>query len=224
MEVAARIVVPSLLVSEMDPLDFYLYAKNEVIRRGYSYEMLWQDSRELTQLCEQDFLRETAWVIYCSGFREQTVRRVFDFLSLAFCDFESASEIVSNADKCVEAAMLGFANRQKHSAVVEVARIVDDLGFEAFKHRLLIATDPVRELRRFPYIGPVTAFHLAKNIGCDVAKPDRHLVALGARLGFDDVHSMCARISELAGDPVKVVDIVLWRHVEQIGGLARQTN
>jgi hypothetical protein len=48
---------------------------------------------------------------------------------------------------------------------------------------------------RFPMIGPVTSFNLAKNIGLDVAKADRHLSRLAANVGFSDVPSLCRCIS-----------------------------
>jgi hypothetical protein len=71
--------------------------------------------------------------------------------------------------------------------------------------------DPEPFLRSLPYIGPVTWRHLAKNLGAPVAKADRHLVRLAAATGRRDVDGMCAEISDWVGEPVAVVDIVLWR-------------
>jgi hypothetical protein len=45
----------------------------------------------------------------------------------------------------------------------------------------------------------------------DVAKPDRHLVRFAASQGFPDVHALCKVISEATGDPLRVVDVILWR-------------
>jgi hypothetical protein len=71
--------------------------------------------------------------------------------------------------------------------------------------------DAIRARQQFPFIGPITSFHLAKNLGLPVAKSDRHLVRLANAVGFEDVQSMCRNISSFTGDPVPVVDIVLWR-------------
>jgi hypothetical protein len=60
-----------------------------------------------------------------------------------------------------------------------------------------------------PYVGPVTWRHLAKNLGAPVAKTDRHLVRLAA--GRPSVDVMCDEIGRWLGEPVAVVDIVLWR-------------
>jgi len=76
---------------------------------------------------------------------------------------------------------------------------------------MAILEDPVLALRCLPYIGEITSYHLAKNLGADVAKPDRHLVRFAASQGFSDVHTLCSAISQVSGDPLRVVDVVLWR-------------
>jgi len=63
----------------------------------------------------------------------------------------------------------------------------------------------------FDYIGPVTCFHLAKNLGVDVVKHDRHLVRYASYMGFRDATELCEMISRITGDRVAVVDLVLWR-------------
>ena len=66
-------------------------------------------------------------------------------------------------------------------------------------------------LKSLPYIGPVTCYHLAKNIGLQVAKPDRHLTRLANHTGYNDVQLFCEDISRQTGDSIPAVDIVLWR-------------
>jgi hypothetical protein len=58
----------------------------------------------------------------------------------------------------------------------------------------------------------VTTYHLAKNLGVDVVKCDRHLMRLAPILGFHSPEEMCAAIGHQVGEPVSVVDIVLWRY------------
>ena len=67
-------------------------------------EVLWQKDTNFSDFSEQELLRESAWVILCSGFREATVRRLFDHVSLCFCDFESAEIICREESRCVNAA------------------------------------------------------------------------------------------------------------------------
>ena len=43
------------------------------------------------------------------------------------------------------------------------------------------------------------------------AKPDRHLVRIAGALGARSVDHLCRPLAEFSGDPVSVVDLVLWR-------------
>lgn len=90
-----------------------------------------------------------------------------------------------------------------------MAELVNDKGFDAIVEE--IQADPFMALQQFPFIGPVTTFHLAKNLGIRVAKPDRHLSRLAASCGYTDTQTLCTYISEFTGDPVDVVDVVLRR-------------
>jgi hypothetical protein len=196
----------------MTPLAFYTGAKRLLVDQGYQPEIDWQERQCPADVTESGFLREAAWVVYCCGFREATVRRHFDFLSLCFFDWSSARDIAESGDVCIATAMTAIANRRKHEAVLTIASKIASNGFRVFRGELL--RSPLDALSGLPYIGPVTALHLAKNLGFEVAKPDRHLVRLKDQLGFIDVHEMCSRIAEESGDPVSVVDLVLWRYLE----------
>lgn len=181
-----------------------------VTQSPVSAEIAWQRTVLPEHFTETDLLREAAWVILCGGFREATVRRVFDHVSLCFFDWSSAAEITEVAASCITAACAVFNNRRKLSAIVNVARRIERVGFAELKHRII--GEPVIELRHFPYIGDVTVWHLAKNLGFDVAKPDRHLIRLARRHGFGDAHALCSALSHATGEPVRVVDLVLWRY------------
>ena len=72
--------------------------------------------------------------------------------------------------------------------------------------------NPLFMLQEFDYIGPVTMYHLAKNIGLPVAKPDRHLVRIAKMENYQDVQTFCQDVSKLSGDSIPVVDLVYWRY------------
>jgi len=178
---------------------------------GLSRQVEWQRSRRFPEFNESDFLRETAWVILCTGFREEIVRRVFNHVSLCFCDWESSHAIVTSARTCHATAMAAFRNERKLTAILRTAQYVDEAGFDTVKRRVL--ENPIPELRKLPYIGPITAWHLAKNLGFDVAKPDRHLVRLSSWVKYPDPHDLCSTIAISTGNSVSVVDTILWRYV-----------
>ena len=66
-------------------------------------------------------------------------------------------------------------------------------------------------LERLPWIGPITKFHLARNLGMDVCKPDRHLLRIAKAHHGTTPAALCGRLSRLSGDRIGVVDVVLWR-------------
>lgn len=74
----------------------------------------------------------------------------------------------------------------------------------------LAATDPVAQLQALPWIGEVTALHLAKNLGADVAKPDVHMERL-ARREQATTEQLCMRLANATGYRVATIDTILWR-------------
>jgi hypothetical protein len=180
-----------------------------VVAEGFLPELSWQQRQSLNRLTETQFLRETAWVILAGGMRETVVRKLFPAVTTGFFEFESASTIVASQSDCRRNALAVFRHPAKIDAVIRVAGLVHDATFSVV--RRCLKTFGVGYLQAFPYIGPVTKFHLAKNLGIDTAKPDRHLVRLAITAGAKDVFSLCRSISALSGDRVAVVDLVLWR-------------
>jgi hypothetical protein len=193
--------------------ELYKTAKRLVVDGGYSGELAWQDSLAFSSFTESDLLREAAWVILCSGFREAVVRRHFDFISLCFCDWESAEAICQYAGHCRATALTRFASERKIQAIITTAKHIREIGFEEFKTSILNA--PIEALKALPFIGEITSFHLAKNLGFSTAKPDRHLRRLASSLGYPDTASLCRELSEHTGDSVQLVDLVLWRFAER---------
>jgi endonuclease III len=185
-------------------------AKKVVIDKGYAAEIDWQDSIAFEHITETDFLRESAWVILSSGMREAVIRKKFPRISSAFFEWKSAQDIVRLNYECQEAALRSFNHVKKIEAVIQIARHTHEEGFDSVRNS--IKCEGLDYLTQFPYIGPATKYHLAKNIGLPVAKPDRHLLRVAQRVGYDSPHSMCADIAEFVGDKLSVVDLVVWRY------------
>ncbi len=191
-------------------LSLYEQAESRVYSAGYGWEADWQRQRLHAGFTEEDLLREAAWVVLCSGFRESVVRNVFDYVSLCFCDWESAEAIARHKSLCIETALHQFKNRRKISAIAEIAEIICEAGFDRVHAELY--DDPIEKLQALPFIGPTTSWHLAKNLGFNVAKNDRHLARLAVGNGFADAHTLCALIAQETGELAGVVDIILWRY------------
>lgn len=190
---------------------FFSKARSYVQLAGLSSEVAWQRETNFAKFTESDLLREHAWVTLCSGFRESVVRRVFDHVSLCFCDWESAEAIVSAGDICYSTAASSFSNQIKLQGILSAAKHINDVGFREFKQSVLV--DPINQLQALPFIGPVTSWHLAKNLGLDVAKPDRHLVRVSELLGFRSADHLCQELAATTGEQAKVVDLIVWRYL-----------
>ena len=197
-------------------LDVYLTAKEAVVARGFAWEIDWQAERCLDRIDESEFLRESAWTVLSAGFRETVVRKLFVPICEAFLGLQSAAVIQANRVGCRRAALEVFNNHRKVDAILDIASVVADSGFEAIRRR--IKEEDVRFLQTLPYIGSITAFHLAKNLGLPVVKPDRHLQRIAKAAGYSSPREMCELISHRLGDPVQVVDVVLWRYATLFRG------
>lgn len=189
--------------------DAFLLARTFVSEKGYLNEILWQNSISLEFLTENTFLQEYAWVVLNSGMREAVVRKKFHLVSKSFYLWESASKIADDAEVCVRAALEFFRHEPKIRAVAATAELLATEGFGKFKNRL--ETSGLATLRELSYIGPITQYHLAKNIGINVAKPDRHLVRIANLFGYKTVQEFCGDVAEQSCSKVAVVDVVFWR-------------
>ncbi len=181
-----------------------------MVDSGFQEEIEWQDQIRFSHVTESDFLRESAWVILSSGMRESVIRKIFPAISEVFYSWQEASIVVSNSERCKKHALNIFNHSPKVEAIIEVARQIDDLGFQLLKSR--VGLDGIKFIASLPFMGPATSYHLAKNIGLDCVKPDRHLLRVAAAAGYDSPRQLCEEISMAVGDRISVVDLVLWRY------------
>lgn len=185
----------------------YLGALSRIEDVGFAAEI---DSFFFAQpgrVTESLFLREYAWVVLNSGFRESVVRNLFGAFSSCFFEWQSAQRIVETADSCEQSALRVFGHSAKVRAIIDVARVLAHHGLDS----VLSDGSPQTLVAKLPYIGRVTAAHLLKNLGVSMAKEDRHLARLATSLGFTSAQGLCECISDVVGHPVGAVDTVLWR-------------
>lgn len=161
-----------------------------VLLAGYADEITWQ--RELTECNNHvDFLHETCWVILNSGMREQVARVIWDRIKQAWNNKIDISEAF------------------KHKGKVAAMKFVRD-NCRGLFDGYLVAENKIEYLQTIPFIGKITCYHLAKNLGHDCVKPDRHLVRLANYENTTPVE-MCEQLSKSTGEKKSVIDIVLWR-------------
>lgn len=166
----------------------YLDLKAAIVGRGYAEEIRWAET-VAPPITAEDFASEAIWVVLNAGMREQVARVIQGRILPHLYAGRSASE--------------GFGHKLKCRAIDHIYKHRAFL-FERFN----VAADKLAFLEGLPHIGPITKYHLARNLGMDVCKPDRHLVRIA---GAETPHQMCERLSKATGDRIGVVDCVIWR-------------
>lgn len=147
-----------------------------------------------------NFATEAIYVICNSGMRHQPARIIFDRCCNALLRGEPVSP---DARRFLGLAPV-FNHPGKTAAMDDIWRRRVSLlaGY-------LAATDKVAYCETIPFIGKITKFHLAKNFGADVAKPDVHLKRL-ADLHGTTAQALCESLSAASGYKARTVDLILW--------------
>lgn len=186
----------------------YLAAKRVVVEGGFAHEIAWQAAARSWAPTTSAFVREAAWVVLCAGMRESVIRGVFEQLTHALRGFDP-NALAADWRAARAAALAVFGHERKVDAILRIAVTAECMGEYGLRDAL--AGDPQLFLCSLPHIGPVTWRHLAKNLGVPVAKPDRHLVRIARATARPSVDVLCDEIAAWLGEPVPVVDVVLWR-------------
>lgn len=185
----------------------YLAAKRSLVESDYVDEIVWQATRRVVDIDASSFVREAAWVILSSGMRESVVRECFSAITDAFHNWDAAQ--ISSDPSCIGRALRIFRHRPKLEAIEAFATYAASTPIDEIRRQL--TADPEIFLRGFPFMGPITWAHLAKNLGLSAAKADRHLERLSRRLQRESVAELCAEVGSWLGEPIEIVDVVLWR-------------
>lgn len=155
-------------------------------------DIMWAEN-----LCEpvdaQDFALEAIFVICNSGMKNTVARKIFN---------KCRDELTIKAQPSAHRV---FAHRGKANAINDIWDRRGEL-LEQFRQ----ASDKLEFCASLPWIGDITKYHLAKNFGADVAKPDVHLQRLADREGVTP-QALCERLAAATGYRIATVDTLLWR-------------
>lgn len=157
---------------------------------GYEKEIDWSENLSSCQSGEQ-FLKEYTWVVLNSGMKNQVARKIYERINRALSEGISISTV--------------FNHKGKLKAIIDMNRDYN----EVFK-KYLKAKDKLKFLESLPYIGKITKYHLAKNLGMDICKPDRHLVRIASQYCTTPLE-LCKKLSKATGLRISTVDVVIWR-------------
>jgi hypothetical protein len=154
------------------------------------------------------FLAEYCQVVYASGFRAKVLQAKFPALKRAFRNFDPKA--LAQMDS-IEPVLSVFKHRHKARGFLAGAKAIAVEGFGAFKRRL--RREGLDVLEELPGLGPITKFHLAKNIGlADLPKPDIWLERAARLCEAENVFELVAYMAQITGESQHVVDVAVWRY------------
>ena len=177
------------------------------MENGFKKEIEW--ARDIKLIRDPDiFFKEYVWVVINSGFKNKIAEKIY----------------LRYLEKGLDAV-----NHKGKKRAIEETRGRLDRVWNQFQ-----SADSIEEklavLQSLPWIGPITKYHLARNLGLDCAKPDRWLKCLAEIFGYktyvvtlaSDVQRFCSDISTGINErnqiptscafKLGVVDVVLWRY------------
>lgn len=189
-------------MGRLESVKFYEDARKKIIELGYDREITWAENVNFEDQTPHDLMREYVWVVVNSGMKNQVAERIFKRFSV-----EGIDAITHKGKKDAIKQMfepVGKDRKPRYQLVFEKLKELNDV-------------EKIEYFEKLKWIGGITKYHLAKNLGIDCAKPDRHLVRLAEKFGYENVQDLCMDISKDTGDRVGVIDVVLWRYANLFG-------
>jgi len=175
----------------MIPEEYFLL-KMAIIQAGYENEVTWAETVGPPK-DSWNFFAEYAYVVVNSGMKNQVAQQVWQRIKKA---------LLLNGE-CKTA----FGHPGK-SAAIQKAFLNREI---LFKEYLKQPDDQkLAWLEKLPWIGSITKYHLGKNLGMDLCKPDRHLVRIAESYMMTPLE-LCFTLARVTGDHIGTVDYVLWR-------------
>lgn len=172
---------------------YYYSAREYVVRAGFQEEIDWVEHLPaFASVTPEQFFIEYAYVVLNAGMKQQVAERIFR----RFVDGGFVFDIIGHEGKR-NAIMTAWDLHSDWLTKLKAKETLDE---------------QLAYLETLPWIGKVTKYHLARNLGLDVVKPDRHLVRLAREFEFDSPERMCEVVRDTLGVRLGVVDLVLWRY------------
>lgn len=157
---------------------------------GYEASIEWSEN-VAAPISAEAFAKQAIYVICNSGMRNSVAQPIFERCMTALSTVGSCKAVFGHHGKAAAIDAI-WANRAVH--------------FAAY----VMAEDQLALLANLPFIGGITKYHLARNLGADYAKPDVHLNRL-AEAEQVDAQALCERLAAESGYRVGTVDLILWR-------------
>lgn len=195
----------------------YFTKGRDFCRVHYAKEMKEIASIDFNSLDSFRFWEEYVWCVYVGGFNSKIVAAKWESLSESYWPWDLCDESFWYFVEPI------LAHRAKFDGIVSVAYLLrqyrdakpgNRLWWSEFKQDYLRSVELIQKL---PFMGPVTAHHLARNIGHSTIKPDLHLVRLSRHYMYGSPFLMCRELSERYQESLAVVDLILFYTASTFG-------
>ena len=137
------------------------------------------------------FVAEIIYVIINGGMNNRVARPIFERCMVALKASGSCVAVYGHPGK---RAAIDEIWQSREQLFVDFSKTDDLLGF----------------CEALPFVGKITKYHAARNLGGDYAKPDVHLNRLADREGTT-AQTLCERLARRSGYRAGTVDMILWR-------------
>ena len=202
-------------------LEYFAKAK-EFVLDNYSEDYNRIANTKFEEITPEFFFSEYCWVVYTSGFNAKIVSKLFPALQEIYAPLVGVfktfrSDVNTNE---IETKALGIINnKRKVKSIISVAvnsgKEINQLGWLKYKETKLNSPD---KLQKLPFIGPITCYHLARNIGLlDFMKPDIHMERVAKHWNFDNSLEMCRDIQNTYDLPLGLIDLIMWYSLSTFG-------
>jgi hypothetical protein len=181
---------------------FFCYARNVVISQGFQEEIEWCQNRMFDQITSDEFLVQYRFAVFSSsGLNNKVVMKIQDA-------FDTTNKAGMNAFETIP-------NRRMREAIVWMQTRYR----EVFRDLKLQKTDAdkIQFLQGLKQIGPKESRHLARNLGIDCIKPDRHMDRMAEHWGYASPDAMCMAVQKYEKERLGVIDVILWRYTVLTG-------
>jgi hypothetical protein len=193
--------------------DDYRALRARVADAGYAHDIEWAQTVG-PPASAVDFALEYTYVVCNSGMKQQIARKIYDKIIRVLSHYQESFEWTKLKGDLDNA----FGHKGKTQGILYVWAHRDAL-YRKFMVNYPLPGDfcatarltAIEFLHSLPWIGDITKFHLAKNLGLNMVKPDRHLVRIAKEQGEENCFVLCERLAAATGDRVGTVDYVLWR-------------
>lgn len=200
-------------------LNIYAYAIALVKRENYWDTEVYHVEHKIKgkfyeHIDKSDLFREIVWVILCSGFKAETVKKKWSEFITLLSNFDVDVVKDMQLDSIINKSPI--KNKAKLRAIIEVSKSLTPEYL--IRLREIPSVDEARDhLLKLPYIGKVTVWHLMRNIGFDCYKPDRHIVKLSELLSVPPSEMFSILKNEGMAELIGVADVILWRACAILG-------